>query len=370
MAPLKVLVTGASGFVASWIVKENISRDYFVRGTVRSTSKGEYLKGLFGDLFEYMMVEDVAKDGAFDEAVKDMDTVLHTASPFHYNVEDPQDLIGPAVGGTTSILKSILKNGPGSVWTAGRAWTTFSTVTDALITSSTAAIASMSKPNDLPKIFDEASWNNTAVEITEKEGCYAHPGQIYRASKVLAERAAWEFVDSHKNHINWDLITLQPPFIFGPVIHEVHSPSSLNTSSAAFLNFLKNEPPKSSKDLTASSGSYVDVRDVAWAHVEAITNTKLANKDAQSAFTDGKGRITLTAAPFTWQDVVDALVDAGIPLPDSTPRGEKGAGKNTVHAVLVNSVRAREELGLKFRSLTDVFRDTFQDFKEKGWVQA
>ncbi|KIJ56318.1 hypothetical protein M422DRAFT_23608 [Sphaerobolus stellatus SS14] len=356
MAPLKVLVTGASGFVASWVVKENISRGYFVRGTVRSTSKGEYLKGLFGDRFEYVIVEDVAKDGAFDEAVKDMDAVLHTASPFHYNVEDPQDLIGPAVGGTASILKSVLKNG--------------ANVKRVVITSSNAAIAPMSKPDDLPKIFDEASWNNTAVEVTEKEGRHAHPGQIYRASKVLAERAAWEFVDSHKNEINWDLITLQPPFIFGPVIHEVHNPSSLNTSSAAFLSFLKNEPPKSSKDLTAASGSYVDVRDVAWAHAEAITNTKLANKDAQAAFTYGKGRITLTAAPFTWQDVVDALLDAGIPLPLSTPRGEKGAGKNTVHPVLVNSVRAREELGLKFRSLTDVFRDTFQDFKEKGWIQV
>jgi len=51
------------------------------------------------------------------------------------------------------------------------------------------------------------------------------------------------------------------------------------------------------------SGNFVDVRDVAWAHVEAITNKKLGNKDAQAALKEGKGRITLSSGPWTWQDV-------------------------------------------------------------------
>ncbi|KIJ56299.1 hypothetical protein M422DRAFT_23588 [Sphaerobolus stellatus SS14] len=354
MAPRKVLVTGASGFVASWVVKETISRGYFVRGTVRSPSKGEYLKTLFGDQFEYAIVEDMGKDGAFDEAVKDMDAVLHTASPLNYSVHDPQAHIGPAVRGTTSILQSILKNG--------------ANVKRVVITSSAGAIVPMFKPDDPQNEYNEASWNNSAVEITEKEGHQALPGQMYRASKVLAEKAAWEFVDKHKNEINWDLITLHPSFVFGPVIHEVPSLTSLNTSSAAFVNLLKNEPSRSLKDLAMSIGNFVDVRDVAWAHAEAITNDKLANKDAQAALKEGKGRIILSAGTFTWQDAVDSLIDAYIPLPESTPRGEKGAGKNTVHPVLLDNVRAREALVLKFRSKTDVFRDTFNDFKEKGWV--
>jgi len=46
----------------------------------------------------------------FDEAVKGVQAVAHTASPFHFNITDPQELIGPAVKGTTGILKSIQKN--------------------------------------------------------------------------------------------------------------------------------------------------------------------------------------------------------------------------------------------------------------------
>ncbi|KIJ56317.1 hypothetical protein M422DRAFT_23606 [Sphaerobolus stellatus SS14] len=354
MAPLKVLVTGASGFAASWVVKESISRGYFVRGTVRSVPKGEYLKKLFGDLFEYVIVEDVAKEGIFDEAVKDVDAVVHMASPVTFDVQDPQELIGPAVGGTLSILRSILKNGPN--------------VKRVVLTSSFGAIVPFPQPGDPQKRYDESSWNNASVESVEKEGSKASPGHIYRASKVLAEKAAWEFVDKHKDEIKWDLITIQPPFIYGPIIHQVSSPSSLNESSAAIFRFFKNIPPRSNKDLSNAAGSVVDVRDVAWAHVEAITNTKIASKDAQAALTEGKGRIILVAARFTWQDVVDALVDAGIPLPESTPRGEKGAGKNTVHSVLVDSVRAKEELGLKFRSLTEIFGDALKDFQQKGWL--
>jgi nucleoside-diphosphate-sugar epimerase len=61
MAPLKVLVTGASGFVATWVVKESISRGYSVRGAVRNPAKGDYLKSLFGNKFDYVIVEDMEK---------------------------------------------------------------------------------------------------------------------------------------------------------------------------------------------------------------------------------------------------------------------------------------------------------------------
>ncbi|KIJ56315.1 hypothetical protein M422DRAFT_150365, partial [Sphaerobolus stellatus SS14] len=204
----QILVTGASGFVASWVVKESNSRGYLVRGIVRSAAKGEHLKELFGGQFEYVIVEDVPKNGTFDEAVKDVDAVVHTASPVTFDVQDPQKLIGPAVGGTLSILRSILKNGHTCLFSPRL------NVKRVVITSSFGAI--------VPKTYDESVWNNNAVDIADKEGCRTHPGQIYRASKVLAEKAAWEFVDSHKDEIDWYLITLFPSLIFGPIIHEVH----------------------------------------------------------------------------------------------------------------------------------------------------
>jgi len=60
----KVLVTGASGFIAAWVARILLERGFYVRGTVRSTAKGEYLANLFkehSDRFEYVIVEDIAK---------------------------------------------------------------------------------------------------------------------------------------------------------------------------------------------------------------------------------------------------------------------------------------------------------------------
>ena len=91
-SPAKVLVTGSNGYLAVWIVKKYLEVGYSVRGTVRSLCKSAFLKEKFadyGECLEIVVVEDITKDGAFDEAVKGVDAIVHTASPFHYNAIDP-----------------------------------------------------------------------------------------------------------------------------------------------------------------------------------------------------------------------------------------------------------------------------------------
>ena len=91
-APAKVLVTGANGYLAAYVVKKYLEAGYSVRGTVRSLSKSAFLKdkfGHYGDRFELVVVEDITKDGAFDEAVKGVDAIAHTASPFQFNNPNP-----------------------------------------------------------------------------------------------------------------------------------------------------------------------------------------------------------------------------------------------------------------------------------------
>ena len=93
--PAKVLVTGANGYLATWVVKKYLEAGYSVRGAVRSLTKSAFLKDKFAqynDRFELVVVEDITKDGAFDTAVKGVDAIAHTASPFHYNSTNPDGM--------------------------------------------------------------------------------------------------------------------------------------------------------------------------------------------------------------------------------------------------------------------------------------
>jgi hypothetical protein len=93
--PAKVLVTGANGYLATWVVKKYLKARFSVRGTVRSLPKSAFLDDKFshyGDRFELVVVEDITKDGAFDDAVKGVDTIAHTASPFHYKSTNPDGM--------------------------------------------------------------------------------------------------------------------------------------------------------------------------------------------------------------------------------------------------------------------------------------
>lgn len=94
-SPAKVLVTGANGYLATWVVKKYLEAGYSVRGTVRSLSKSAFLNDKFahyGERFELVVVEDITKDGAFDEAVKGVDAIAHTASPFHFKATNPDGM--------------------------------------------------------------------------------------------------------------------------------------------------------------------------------------------------------------------------------------------------------------------------------------
>ncbi|GKD00220.1 tetraketide alpha-pyrone reductase 1-like protein [Tanacetum coccineum] len=109
-----VCVTGASGFIASWIVKLLLARGYTVHATVRSladSKKTEHLLALDGakerlSLYEATLTE----DGSFDYAFNGCVCVIHTASPVQFTVDDSQaQLLDPAVKGALNVLKSASK---------------------------------------------------------------------------------------------------------------------------------------------------------------------------------------------------------------------------------------------------------------------
>ncbi|KAH0416512.1 NAD(P)-binding protein, partial [Aureobasidium melanogenum] len=174
----RVLLTGGSGFIAAHVLDILLEHGHSVVTTVRSQEKANKIKEAHPNVSEkqlsFAIVEDIAQEGAFDKAVVSdppFEAVIHTASPFHFNVTDVQkELLDPAVIGTTGILKSIKKSAP--------------SVKRVVITSSFAAIVNPSKGNWPGHTYSEADFN----PITHQEAL-ENPAAGYRASKTFAEKA-------------------------------------------------------------------------------------------------------------------------------------------------------------------------------------
>jgi nucleoside-diphosphate-sugar epimerase len=147
MAGKTVCVTGASGFIASWLVKLLLERGYTVRGTVRSPEKSKHLLQLPGASDHLKLVSaDLLEQGSFNQAVEGCDGVFHTASPFFTkNITDPQaQFIEPAVKGTLNVLASCAQARTKKV----------------VLTSSVAAVAYTPKRKST-SVVDESWWSDS-----------------------------------------------------------------------------------------------------------------------------------------------------------------------------------------------------------------
>ena len=79
----------------------------------------------------------------------------------------------------------------------------------------TSSVVAVIEATTVPRVFSESNWNNAAVEAVKAKNSAVQPFTIYMASKTLAEKAAWEFVAAHSSEISWDLVVLNPPWVFG-----------------------------------------------------------------------------------------------------------------------------------------------------------
>jgi len=316
---------------------------------VRTEAKGkfmiEYFKSLgYGDRFEVVVVDDIAKEGAFDEAVKGVDAIEHIASPSHMNGKEPEEMIRPAIDGTIGILKSALKDGSESK------------VQRIVITSSSSSIErSISQPT----IFSECDWNEGCIKEVRELGNKSSAATMYRASKTLAEKAAWEFYEQHKSHIKWDLIVINPPWVFGPTIQEVTSPSSLTSSMQIWYHIVVTGSDPKTIEALPQSDSWVDVRDTALAHVLAL------EKDEA-----GGERIITSAGGFNWPDWVD-VVNSLLPSPLSSRKLQCGSPEITqgdpVYMITYDNSKQAGLFGIEFRSKLETTKDTLEDFARRGW---
>ncbi|HJP74310.1 MAG TPA: NAD-dependent epimerase/dehydratase family protein [Pseudonocardiaceae bacterium] len=261
-----VLVTGGSGFLGGWCVYELLRRGYRVRTTVRSADKADGVRVAarsgpddVDDAMLTVLVAELTRDAGWAEAVDGCDYVLHTASPFPVaQPRNPDELMIPAVEGTRRVLSAALRAG----------------VSRVVLTSSSATVRHLPGAGR-QQVFDESTW----TDVRDARA------STYARSKTLAEQAAWQLVAGDRSK----LTTILPGAILGP-LRDSHSAYSVQAVS----QLLEGTAP----GIPRLGFSFVDVRDVADAHLAAMLAPEAG------------GRRFLVANEFLWLSQVADLLRA------------------------------------------------------------
>jgi nucleoside-diphosphate-sugar epimerase len=230
-----VLVTGGTGFIGGWCIVELLKRGYVVRTTVRNETKQASVRaavaagGAPADRLNFA-IADLTADAGWNAAVADCDYVLHVASPLgDGRTTDRDAFIAAARDGTLRVLRAATMAGVKRV-----------------VMTSAAAAARV--PKGIERISDETVWADAADPRFD----------AYRRSKILAERAAWDFMAGKHTA----LTTVLPGAVFGPILNK-----DAMSSVRIIAGLLRGQPPR-----LAKLGFWiVDVRDLADLHIRAMT---------------------------------------------------------------------------------------------------
>jgi dihydroflavonol-4-reductase len=276
MTDVQILVTGGSGFVGGHCIIALLNAGCRVRTTIRSPEREADVRrilaaggALAGDTLTFA-ITDLTSDDGWPEAVNGCEYVLHVASPFPpADPEHEEDVIVPARDGTLRVLRAAHNAG----------------VKRVVLTSSFAAIGYGHGTVD--RAFTEEDWTNLAGEGVTG----------YVKSKVLAERAAWDFTDDHGGAT--ELTVVNPVAIFGPVLNDDISSSVIPILTLITAGF---------EQMANFSFPVADVRDVADIHLRAMTHPAAAG-ERFIACGDG-GPITMREAAVIlrdWTGVADVI---------------------------------------------------------------
>lgn len=330
---MAVLVTGANGFIGKHVVNELYKLKYDVIGVVRSQVKADSLAEQFGynPRFTIEVVPDITALDAFDSVFhkhgQNIDTVVHCASPLPTKGTDYEKThIIPAVNGTKNLLEAIKTYGP-------------QTVSKVVITSSVVAVINPEKRSDPDYVYSEDYWCPL-----KKEDIQGVPHIAYMVSKKCAEWTAWEFVRENRGLIKFGLTTLLPTYVFGPQVFEEDVVDGLNFSNEQVGALIHSLPGKELKP--NMHASFIDVRDVAKAHVLAFQKEEATGQ-----------RLLITAGKYTSQDIVNILNDKFPQLKGKIAEGPH-PGKFNRESTTPGHYRAEELLGIRYRSLEQSIYDT------------
>ncbi|KAH7524114.1 dihydroflavonol 4-reductase [Ziziphus jujuba] len=316
-----VCVTGAAGFIGSWLVMRLLERGYTVRATVRDPANMKKVKHLLelpkAQTHLTLWKADLAEEGSFDEAIKGCTGVFHVATPMDFESKDPEnEVIKPTIAGLLSIIKACVNA---------------KTVRRLVFTSSAGTV---NVEEHLKPVYDETCWSD--VEFCRNKKM---TGWMYFVSKTLAEKAAWEFVKEH----NLDFVSVIPPLVVGPFLMPSMPPSLITglspiTGNEAHYSIIK-------------QGQFVHLDDLCNAHIYVYENPK------------AEGRYLASQCDATIYDIAKLLKEK---YPEyNVPTKFEGIDENI--EIVHFSSKKLTDLGFEFKyNLEDMFTGAVETCRAKG----
>ncbi|PIN14397.1 Flavonol reductase/cinnamoyl-CoA reductase [Handroanthus impetiginosus] len=305
-----VCVTGASGFLASWLVKVLLQRGYTVKASVRypnDPKKTHHLLSLDGAKERLKLFKaDLLEEGSFDPIVAGCDGVFHTASPFFFDAKDPQaELIDPALKGTLNVLRSVAKT---------------PSVRRVVLTSSEAAVSFNARPRT-PEVVVDETW------FSDAEWCRQNQQTKF---KSFIPSLFLNLYDENAWWISWSY-----KFIFLCLNCDI---KNTYTSAETFPN---------------ATYGWVDIKDVVDAHILAFEKP------------EANGRYLMVERTAHFSEFVRILRE----LYPNFKLPEKCADDKPYQPTYQVSKERAKSLGVKFTPLEQSVKETTESLKEKGFLK-
>ncbi|KAK9284769.1 hypothetical protein L1049_023946 [Liquidambar formosana] len=318
-----VCVTGAAGFIGSWLVMRLLDKGYVVRATVRDPGNMKKVKHLLelpnADANLTLWKADLGEDGSFDEAIKGCSAVFHVATPMDFESQDPEnEVIKPTINGVLSIIKSCTK-----AKTVRR-----------LIFTSSAGTVNVGGQQLLE--YDESCWSDVDM-IREKK----MTGWMYFASKTLAEQAAWAAAKENNIHF----ISIIPTLVVGPFIMPSMPPSLVTALSP----------------ITGNEAHYSIVKQCQYVHLDDLCDAHIYLSEHPEA----EGRYICSSDDATIYDIAKLIREK---YPEyNVPTKFEGIDEN-LRVVSFSSKKLRD-MGFQFKySLEDMYTGAIETCREKGLI--
>jgi dihydroflavonol-4-reductase len=241
-----VLVTGGTGYLAGWVTVGLLREGYEVRATLRNLHKESEVRTAIDEQVDSgsrlsFVAADLLKDEGWMTAMTGCQYVLHIASPMGQGTPKGTDLVGPARGGTLRVLKAAAASG----------------VERVVCTSSGFASQTPAVPGEMQPLANEDTWTDPTEKSLPE----------YARSKILAERAAWEFVKTDTSGMT--LATVLPGMILGPMINK-----SVSGSLELISRLLTGKLPA----LPRIGFGIIETQNLVDLHLRAMTSPAAANQ--------------------------------------------------------------------------------------------